>query len=115
MNKTPTPQQVLADPSTSFWLKDTLTRALTRDLCDAVHDAEILAAVMKNHLRTHQCKPYADPQHLLANVKSLIESERAFLDHAANPYAENRQTFVDAAKIVNKDVRLLLERLNDFY
>ena len=35
-------QQVLSDPGASFWLKDALRSALSRDPVDAANDAEIL-------------------------------------------------------------------------
>jgi hypothetical protein len=43
---TPDVQEVLASPSTSFWLKDALQAALLRDPVDAANDAELLAAVL---------------------------------------------------------------------
>lgn len=39
-------QEILASPSTSFWLKDALQAALQRDPVDAANDAELLAAVL---------------------------------------------------------------------
>ena len=42
---------VLADPSTSFWLKSAIEAALTRDPVDALNDALVLAAVLDGHLR----------------------------------------------------------------
>ena len=44
-------QVVLADPSTSFWLKSAIEAALTRDPVDALHDALVLAAVLDGRLR----------------------------------------------------------------
>jgi hypothetical protein len=44
-------QMVLADPSTSFWLKSAIEAALTRDPVDALNDALVLAAVLDGHLR----------------------------------------------------------------
>lgn len=43
----PTPEQLLADPSASFWLKESLQKALARDPVDALNDAETLAAVLQ--------------------------------------------------------------------
>jgi hypothetical protein len=37
---------VLQDPATSFWLKDALRSALTRDQVDAANDAEILCRLL---------------------------------------------------------------------
>lgn len=42
----PDAQEILASPSTSFWLKDALQAALQRDPVDAANDAELLAAVL---------------------------------------------------------------------
>ena len=38
--------QVLADPAASFWLKDALRSALTRDPVDAANDAAVLAQLL---------------------------------------------------------------------
>jgi hypothetical protein len=35
-------EQVLSDPTASFWLKDALRSAITRDPVDAANDAEVL-------------------------------------------------------------------------
>lgn len=43
---TPDAQEILASPSTSFWLKDALRAALQRDPVDAASDAELLATVL---------------------------------------------------------------------
>jgi len=39
-------EQVLADPAASFWLKEALRSALTRDPVDAANDAEVLARLL---------------------------------------------------------------------
>lgn len=39
-------QQVIADPSTSEWLKQALETALQRDAADAANDAEKLADLL---------------------------------------------------------------------
>jgi hypothetical protein len=39
-------REILASPSTSFWLKDALLSALQRDPIDAANDAEVLASVL---------------------------------------------------------------------
>jgi len=44
-------QVVLADPSTSFWLKSAIEAALARDPVDALNDALVLAAVLDGRLR----------------------------------------------------------------
>lgn len=43
----PTAETLLADPSVSFWLKNALQAAMSRDCVDAANDAECLAAVLK--------------------------------------------------------------------
>ena len=47
----PSVEELLKDPSTSFWLRNALTSALLRDPVDAANDAEILARVLD-----HQCR-----------------------------------------------------------
>ena len=42
---------VLADPSASHWLKQSIETALQRDPVDALNDALVLAAVLDGHLR----------------------------------------------------------------
>lgn len=42
----PTVEAVMADPATSFWLKDALQRALQRDPVDAAQDAQVLANIL---------------------------------------------------------------------
>ena len=44
----PTIEQVLESPSTHNWLKDALRSALTKDIVDATHDAELLAALLRD-------------------------------------------------------------------
>ena len=46
----PTLEQIMADPATSFWLKEALQKAITRDLVDALNDAEVLLAVLQGRL-----------------------------------------------------------------
>ena len=38
--------RVLADPSTSFWMRECLKAALKRDPVDAANDAEVLARLL---------------------------------------------------------------------
>ena len=40
----------LADPSTTYWLRDALKSALLRDPVDALRDAEALAVLLKDRL-----------------------------------------------------------------
>jgi hypothetical protein len=47
----PTVEDLLNDPSTSFWLRNALTSALLRDPVDAANDAEILARVLDQQCR----------------------------------------------------------------
>lgn len=48
--ETPTISSVLADPCTSYWLLDALTRALGRDPVDAARDAATLAQLLEARL-----------------------------------------------------------------
>jgi hypothetical protein len=47
----PTIDQVLADPSASFWLRNALLAALSRDPVDAANDAEVLARLLDRRCR----------------------------------------------------------------
>lgn len=40
----------LADPSTTYWLRDAIKSALLRDPVDAIRDAEILLELLKDRL-----------------------------------------------------------------
>lgn len=42
----PTIEEVLRDPSASFWLKAALRSALARDPVDAANDAKVLACLL---------------------------------------------------------------------
>ena len=53
----PTIVQVLADPSASFWLKQTLTLALSRDPVDAANDAELAARLLDKRCREALSEP----------------------------------------------------------
>lgn len=44
--RAPTSDQLLADPATSYWLRDALTSALARDPADAALDAVVLHDVL---------------------------------------------------------------------
>jgi hypothetical protein len=44
-------EDVLADPSTSSWLKAALKRAIARDPVTALNDALVLAALLEERLR----------------------------------------------------------------
>jgi hypothetical protein len=46
---TPTPEEVLADPAASNWLKTALQAALRRDPVDAANEAEVLSRVLAVH------------------------------------------------------------------
>lgn len=46
LNTPPSPEDIIAHPGTSYWLKDALQRALDRDPCDALGDAIMLAQVL---------------------------------------------------------------------
>jgi hypothetical protein len=47
----PTVEELLSDPSTSFWVRNALTSALLRDPVDAANDAEILARLLDEQCR----------------------------------------------------------------
>lgn len=47
----PTASSLLADPCTSYWLKEALRANLNRDPVDAVRDAELLRDVLYQNLR----------------------------------------------------------------
>ncbi len=46
----PTPQEVIASPATSFWLLASLQTAVLRDPVDAVNDAELLLQLLQQRL-----------------------------------------------------------------
>ncbi len=46
------PEDVLGDPAASFWLKDALLSALSRDPVDAANDAEVLAGLLEQRWRS---------------------------------------------------------------
>jgi hypothetical protein len=45
-------EETLADPAASFWLKNALRSALSRDPVDASNDADILARVLNCRCRS---------------------------------------------------------------
>ena len=47
----PTPEDMIADDATSFWLKSALRTALERNPVDALNDAIVLAATLEVRLR----------------------------------------------------------------
>ena len=47
----PSAEELLKDPATSFWLRNALIAALSRDPVDAANDAEILARVLDRRCR----------------------------------------------------------------
>ncbi len=61
MTPTPTIEELLADPSITYWLSDALRTLLERDPVDAALDAELLAQVMRERcdriLSTHTDMP----------------------------------------------------------
>jgi hypothetical protein len=46
------PEDILRDPAASFWLKDALRSALSRDPVDAANDAELLARLLEERCRS---------------------------------------------------------------
>jgi hypothetical protein len=47
----PTPEDMIVDDATSFWLKSALRTALERNPVDALNDAIVLAATLEVRLR----------------------------------------------------------------
>lgn len=47
----PTIEEVLADPSASFWLRNALLAALSRDPIDAANEADVLARLLDKRCR----------------------------------------------------------------
>jgi hypothetical protein len=47
----PSIEEILADPSASFWLRNALLAALSRDPVDAANDAEVLARLLDRRCR----------------------------------------------------------------
>lgn len=47
----PSVDEVLADPTASFWLRNALLAALSRDPVDAANDAEVLARLLDRRCR----------------------------------------------------------------
>lgn len=56
----PSIEEILADPSASFWLRNALLAALSRDPVDAANDAEVLARLLDRRCReileTNSCQ-----------------------------------------------------------
>lgn len=50
-------QEVLADPSTSHWLRDSLTSAMPRDPVDALNDVEYLSDVLTRRCNAIELGP----------------------------------------------------------
>lgn len=44
-------KEVIDSPTVSYWLKDALKSALTRDPVDAVNDAELLVLILKDRMQ----------------------------------------------------------------
>jgi hypothetical protein len=51
-SRLPSIEEVLSDFSASFWLKNALRAALTRDPVDAAHDSEVLAWLLEQRCRS---------------------------------------------------------------
>lgn len=45
-------EQLLKDPSTSFWLKEQIVALNNRDPIDSLHDAEVLLELQKQKVAT---------------------------------------------------------------
>lgn len=52
----PAPIDVLEDPSSSYWLKNALAAALTRDPVDALADAELLLKLLAQNAASAAAK-----------------------------------------------------------
>lgn len=39
-------EQIIKDPSASYWLKDAIRSTMARDVVDAANDAEVLSAIL---------------------------------------------------------------------
>jgi hypothetical protein len=52
-------RHVIASPDTSFWLKKALAEAMQRDCLDALHDAELLARLLKARFESLLGGPHA--------------------------------------------------------
>lgn len=50
--RTPTIEELLLDPSTTYWFKDALQALMERDPVDAASDAELLAKLMRARCQT---------------------------------------------------------------
>jgi len=50
--KTPTVEEILQDPSASYWLKSVLRSSLGRDPVDVANDVEMLARVLRREPRS---------------------------------------------------------------
>jgi hypothetical protein len=50
-SEAPTAEDMIADETTSYWLKSALQTALERDPVDALNDAIVLAATLEMRLR----------------------------------------------------------------
>jgi hypothetical protein len=48
----PSIEEILLDPAASFWLRNALRSALTRDPVDAANDAEVLARLLDRRCRS---------------------------------------------------------------
>ena len=59
--KTPTPSEILDDPSASSWIKQALQTALDRNPVDAVNDASLLFQVLEAHLGPNGWKDVETP------------------------------------------------------
>jgi hypothetical protein len=50
LQQLPTIEQIVADPAASYWLKDALKQAVTRDPLDALHDAITLTTILRRNV-----------------------------------------------------------------
>jgi hypothetical protein len=52
----PSPEEAIANPCVSYWLKAALETALHRDPLDAAQDAELLAVILEARARKLICE-----------------------------------------------------------
>jgi hypothetical protein len=62
----PDVEQILADPSASFWIKGALRSALERDPVDAANDADALAKAL-----SRRCNRLLGTNHIGTNMDSI--------------------------------------------
>ena len=62
-NRTPTTDQILADPCVSFWAKQAIRDLDKRDICDAMRDVELLTRCLDEKWAREQLAHDDDDTH----------------------------------------------------